>query len=253
MLILIKNWLSQRGSRKRQQPDVFETVAKIQSGDKELANQFLNDYKPFVAKVTAKVCNRYIDAGSDDVFSVALEAFHEAIHKFSSNKGSSFWSFADLVIRRRLIDHIRREAKHANHLSLDYVEDDEQNDQSQAEIAASLARYEQEAEVALRREEIFHYREKLREFGIEFAKLPDLSPKHEDARQSMIEIGRKLASDESLRKQLIETKKIPVKPLLENVAVSRKTIERNRAYIIAIALIFIEDYQYLRNYLEMED
>jgi RNA polymerase sigma factor len=44
---------------------------------------------------------------------------------------------------------------------------------------------------------------------------------------------------------------LPIKELLEVAEVSRKTLERNRKYIIAVAIIHNGPYPYLREYLQI--
>jgi len=49
---------------------------------------------------------------------------------------------------------------------------------------------------------------------------------------------------------LFQKKKLPLKRLEEKVNVSRKTIERNRIYIVAMVLILSGDYRFLGDYLK---
>ncbi len=48
---------------------------------------------------------------SDDEYIIAMMAFGDAIDGYNENKGN-FLGFAKTVIRNRIIDSIRREAKH---------------------------------------------------------------------------------------------------------------------------------------------
>ncbi|MNY74892.1 RNA polymerase sigma factor SigI [compost metagenome] len=52
---------------------------------------------------------------------------------------------------------------------------------------------------------------------------------------------------------LLTKRQLPIKELLMQVQVSRKTLERNRKYLIAIALIFNGPYPYLRDYLHIRE
>jgi RNA polymerase sigma factor len=52
---------------------------------------------------------------------------------------------------------------------------------------------------------------------------------------------------------LLNKKQLPIKELLERVEVSRKTLERNRKFLIAIALIYQGPYPYLRDYLQIRE
>ncbi|WP_245983637.1 RNA polymerase sigma-I factor [Ammoniphilus oxalaticus] len=233
--------------------DLTSEVVFAQQGDVETRNELLRQYTPFISQVAAKVCKRYIDPKQDDEFSVALEAFDEAITNYSEGKGSSFLSFANLVIRRRIIDYIRKEARHRGSLAFEHtIEGEEDSDQSPVEVQASLEQYQLDYESSLRREEIQHYKEKLEEYKIDLMELPDLSPKHVDARRNAISIASIVANNSQLRNSFLATKKLPMKELMGHVKVSRKTVERNRTYIVAVILLLVDDYRYLHDYLNIE-
>ncbi|WP_367758627.1 hypothetical protein [Ammoniphilus sp. 3BR4] len=154
------------------------------------------------------------------------------------------------MIRRRVIDFIRKQVRHRGQLSYEYsVQGGEKLDLSSLEIQISLQQYELDHEASLRREEIQHYKEKLKEYNIDLMDLADRSPKHADARQNAIQMARMIVDNIQLRSLFLEKRKLPIKELMQHVTVSRKTIERNRMYIIAIVLLLIEDYQYLQCYL----
>lgn len=226
------------------------TIRDIQMGNQDKENEFINQYIPFIKKVTAGVCKRYINPSIDDEFSVAMIAFSEAIHQYSSDKGSSFLSFANLVIRRRVIDYIRMEQRRRTSLSFDYKDEDKENMENLAEVAASFQNYHTNLEKEYRQEEILHFREKLGTFGIELSEVADQCPKHHDARINMLQIAKKIIEHEGLLTSLLSKKRLPVKQLMEYISMSRKTIERNRKYIIAMVIVMIEDYHYLKDYLK---
>lgn len=234
--------------------DLEQDVDLAQNGDLDVRNRLIGQYTPFISQVASKVCKRFIDPSRDDEFSVAMEAFDEAINKYTLGKGSSFLSFADLVIRRRIIDFIRKESRHRGQLSFEHtVEGEEDSDLSPIETQASIQQYQLDYESSLRREEIDHYKEKLKDFGIELMDLPEISPKHADARQNAIQVAQALVGSERLRTLFTEKKKLPMKELMNEVAVSRKTVERNRNYIVAIIILLMEDYQYLHSYLQLDE
>lgn len=63
-------------------------------------------------------------------------------------------------------------------------------------------------------------------------------------------MAKVLVENSELKNFLMEKKRLPIKELEKMVDVSRKTIERNRKYIIAIALILSSDYLYMKDYLK---
>ncbi|OCA85656.1 RNA polymerase sigma-I factor [Bacillus sp. FJAT-27225] len=235
---------------KKKKRTLEESVLLIQQGDKKLNNELIEDYKPFIAKTVSVVCKRYI-VQSDDEFSIGLIAFNEAIQKYSPERGSSLLSFAEVLIKRRVIDYIRSQAKHsAVSLELQINPDDSESTGKVIENEISLDEYRKKSDEELRREEILRFQKHLKEFDLSFHDLVEHSPKHADARKNAIEAARLLADREDLRESLFSTKRLPIKQLEEMVAVSRKTLERNRKYIIAMALIMSGDYVYMKDYIK---
>ncbi|MGG3642370.1 RNA polymerase sigma factor SigI [Bacillus gobiensis] len=227
-----------------------ESINIIQKGDLELRNDLIHQYKPFVAKTVSSVCKRYIDE-KDDEFSIGLIAFNEAIEKYSSEKGNSLLAFAELIIKRKVIDYIRKEAKNAQNIYMDLQEgDDLESSQSKVEASLSIDEYHRLSEQESRKEEILHFTKELNEYGLTFKELIKQSPKHADARQNAIKVAVILNENEDLKAILTEKKQLPVKQLEKLVEVSRKTIERNRKYIIAMFIILSGNYVYLREYLK---
>ncbi len=234
---------------------VEQTVLRIQSGDIKLRNQFIADYQPFVAKSASRFCKRYIDPSRDDEYSIALSAFNEAINKFSADMGKSFLGFADTVIRRRLIDLVRKETRHAGHIpysSFD-AEDEEARDLNPVEIHQAIEHYEKEKTSSERQQEISDLHQQLTAFGISFSELAGISPKHADSRKMIYRIGKRLAEHDGWMSIVMDKKTLPIKELLGQVRVSRKTLERNRKFLIAVALIYRGAYPFLQDYLRIGD
>jgi RNA polymerase sigma factor len=258
LLVLFKKFLGKRPMGHPQadpssRPE--ELVHRIQEGDLLLRNQFIADYQPYVAKVTSRFCKRYIDPAKDDEFSIALSAFNEALNQYSAPMGRSFLGFAETVIRRRLIDHLRKEQRFRGQIpysSFDQ-EDEENNIINPVEVHQAIEQYEKQKGLEDRRSEIEDFSRCLAEFEIAYSELVDASPKHDDSRQMLFTIGRMLSQEADLMRILLQKRQLPIKDLLERVEVSRKTLERNRKFIIAIALIFNGPYPYLRDYLQIRE
>ncbi|MFC4024566.1 RNA polymerase sigma factor SigI [Oceanobacillus longus] len=226
-----------------------EMVATIQQGNTSMQNYLLRTYQPFIAKSVSEVCKRYIDPKRDDEFSIGLSAFNEAIFSYSPDRGSSFLSFAKLVIKRKVIDYIRYNQKRLNPLSLDESFDAEQME-NPMELLAVKEKYNQEQDTIHRREEIMDFKEKLQEYRLTLVDLTEASPKHRDARDSAVKTARILFNDAELREFVQIKKKLPIKKLVKKVDVSKKTLERNRKFILAIFIVLSEDYIYLKDYLK---
>ncbi|OCA89805.1 RNA polymerase sigma factor SigI [Pradoshia sp. D12] len=234
----------------RKKQDLTETVLLIQEGDLELRNNLLKKYKPFIKKSVSSVCRRYIRE-TDDEFSIGLIAFNDAIDKFSPDKGNGLLPFADTVIRRRVIDYIRSQSKKMNELSFEiqHVSEDEYI-QSPLDIEKSIENHQRQLNSENLKDEIIRYTELLKIFHITFDQLVKHTPKHVDARNNAIKIAKTIADEPLMLQYVIDKKKLPIKMMEEKVEVSRKTIERNRIYIIAMVLILTGDYLFLKDYLK---
>ncbi|MFD1361348.1 RNA polymerase sigma-I factor [Lentibacillus salinarum] len=226
-----------------------EMVILAQEGDQAIHNYLLRYYQPFIAKCVSEVCKRYIDPKQDDEFSIGLNAFHEAIMSYCPDKGSSFLSFSKLVVKRKVIDYIRHVQTTPAAVSLDESYDGEQME-NPVEVLAVKAFYREQQNTWYLREEIMDYKEKLRGYKLSLTQLADVSPKHKDARETAIAIARILYNDPEMCNYVQKKKKMPLKDLVKKVKVSKKTLERNRKFILAIFIILQENYTYLKEYLK---
>ncbi|HPZ43988.1 MAG TPA: RNA polymerase sigma-I factor [Bacillota bacterium] len=226
--------------------DLDNTVKRIKQGDQLAREDFLESYKPFIFKAACKFCKRGLDWGRDDELAIALIAFNEAIDRYREDSGVPFLAFARLVIVSRLKDYFRRENRaDAEGLSL---EADRQNN---LECARSWEAYLEEEASREREEEIKEYEVLLSSYGVTFEDLVKCSPRHRSTRLSLLHAAQELANSNQLLNELKTKKKLPLIDLEKITGVSRKTLERGRKYIIAMALLISkrEEYLYLSSYL----
>lgn len=240
---------------RRKKPDdtsqLYSLLQDAQAGDEQARNQLLELYAPYVLRITSQAARRYIDRERDDEFSIALIAMNEAINSFDLSRRASFLAFAETIIRRRLIDYFRsqRAANRQVPWTQFDIADDEDNVVNYVEVQTSLAVHVQNMEQERRRLEIEEYGEHLQKFDLSFADLVELSPKHADARQNAIQVARLVAADEEMRRYVHERKALPLKLLQDQVDVSRKTLERQRKYILAVVVLLCGDFEQLQAYL----
>ncbi|GAB6497417.1 RNA polymerase sigma factor SigI [Bacillus luti] len=218
-------------------PKIEDIVFNIQNNGED-KDAFIVQYQPFIRESISSVCRRYITE-QDDEYSIGLFAFKEAIEQYSYKKGNSFLAFAELLIKRDVIDYIRKESKH-NPI---YLKEDKQ---------VSLKEHMKEIENSNRKEEILHFHRVLTEFKISFSELAKESPKHRDTREHVLEIVKIIIKEEEMMEELFRKKKLPLKQIEPRVRVSRKTLERHRKYIIAMCIIFANNYTYILDYIRGE-
>lgn len=232
--------------------DMTTMVIEAQLGDELAREKLLKEYTPFILRVASNFCKRYLVMGQDDEASVGLMAFNEAIDKFSADKGAKFLTFAEVVIRRRLTDYYRKESKFTNNfLPLSNFQDDENQEQQMLlEIEEANKAYQIEVEAFDKKQEILQFNKVLGEFDISLTELVKLSPKHYDARVRAYKVAKIIVENPLLLGFLLEKKSLPLKKIEERVEVSRKTLERQRKYIIALVLVLNGNFEHLQSYIE---
>ncbi|MER2028702.1 MAG: RNA polymerase sigma-I factor [Solibacillus sp.] len=230
-----------------------ELVLMAKSGDKKVMNDLLIQFTPFMKKTASFVCKRAIDE-HDDEFSIAMSGFHDAVLQFNPEEKSSLTTFSHLIIKRRLIDYFRKESTRNDVIHLLKEENDTTGLDVQQYLfdQSSIVSYSREQQAAERREEIIEFTGLLKSYGLSFQELAKSSPKHTDSRRMAIQIAQIIAETPEFYTYLIANKKLPVKELESTIEVSRKTIERQRKYIIAVALLLNSHFVYIKEYIKGE-
>lgn len=226
--------------------NIDENVLRAQK-DLQYLEEFISEYEVFILHTAHKGAGQYITK-RDDQWSVALSAFHEAINSYDFEKGA-FLSFAETVIRRRLYDYSRKEARHGCEVLIDSytIENDAEDENASVkyEVMAKTAE-NQESDARL---EIQMISETLAEYGITFMELVDVSPKAGKTKAVCGIAVRYLAKNAILLNEMKRTKTLPLKVLEKNLNLPRKVLERHRKYIIAGAEIISGDYPILSEYM----
>src|SRR5699024_3668157 len=184
--------------------------------------------------------------------SIGLFAFNEAIFKYTPERGSSFLSFANLVVKRKVIDYIRQLKQYPKTESFNEQFGEEQME-NPLEIAAVRERYRKEQDALLLRDELKDFQLKLKPFKISLSALTKVAPKHKDSRESAIQNAQILYDDPELYSYVCKKKKLPLQGLSKKVTVSKKTLERNRKFILAVFIVLKENYLFLKDYLQKTD
>lgn len=228
---------------------VMRLVKAATGGDDGCRDLLLRHYRPLAVRVARQVCRRFIDE-HDDEYSVALLALNEAIDGFEASHGARFEGYARMVIRRRLIDHLRRERRH-RHLSLEPEASPlTVTGAHPAEYEAARVRHETTERARDLAEEVARFRTQLQDFGMDLADLAAATPRHRDTRAAVQAVARTLAQDPALFGQLLRTRRLPIRILTARTGMSRKVLETWRRYIIAVALILGGDYDGMQEHLD---
>ncbi|MGI1660092.1 sigma-70 family RNA polymerase sigma factor [Desulfitobacterium hafniense] len=154
---------------------IKENLLTAQEGDTLAREELIKSHKHFMAKVSSRICNRYLTWDNDDELSIALMAFNEAIDHFDPQEGAEFLSFAQTVIHRRLVDYFRKEGKH-QHLPLTPM-NPEDEELSGYDINISQEQYYEEQGNTQFTEVMEDYVRVLSEYGVSLDDLVKASPK----------------------------------------------------------------------------
>jgi len=231
-----------------------EKLASAQSGDSQAREDLIAAYRSFVMRAVVKVCGRGMEWSRDDELSIGLIALNEAIDRFDDQRGVPFPAFARLIIKSRIMDYLRQQSRH-NNLSGVSLDDFDGQNLSFIESSQAWDLYLQQETEREREEEIGRYKKLLNDLEICFDDLVKASPKHRDARATLLRASKLLSDERHLFSQLMSTGKLPVMALSRLAGINVKTIERGRKYIIATSIIwhFCEDFLYLCSFVKLPE
>lgn len=214
--------------------------------DMQKADDLIRAYIPFIRSEASKFLPRFCTE-QDDEFSIAMIAFHEAVVGFSRERGA-FMSYASMLIRSRLIDYQRKEARHQHQLSLD-----EENGEDARPLLEDLEdktdHYEEAVNLEATKQEIEELSAVMERFGIRFSDVADNSPRQERTLEACAKAIRYAGENEQLLGELLRTGKLPMAQLVSGSGAERKTLERHRKYILAMLLIQTNGYEIIRGHL----
>lgn len=227
----------------------IDEKAVLAAKDSDKLTEFINEYESFIIKSASKATGKYITKSSDE-WSVSLSAFSQAIQNYSFEKGN-FLSFADLVIKRRLIDFLRIESRRNietlvnPHIFSDEFDEQQDDIKIKNQVMDKVAvtndnsiKYEIEA-----------INEQFAKYGFSFFDLSECSPKAVKTKNVCAKAVAYIIKNPILLEQLKISKTLPIKTIEKNVHLPRKVLERHRKYIIAAIEIISGNYPYLAEYM----
>lgn len=235
--------------------DTMTSEALKAAKSPEALNSFIASNTNFVIFSANQALGRYITE-SDDEYSIALIAFSEAVEAFDENKGN-FSSFASLVIKRRLVDYIRKESRFSPETSVEpsvmdgEVIDDENITSMEYAVRSKTAELSESASAHNNpiADEIDAVKGLLAGYDIDFFDLEKASPVSSKTKRECAKAIRYLIEDSEMFASMRKKKALPMKELADKSGVRTKLLERHRRYIIAAAEILNGDYPLLAEYM----
>jgi len=229
--------------------DLNEKVVLAAKDEKILAS-LIEEYQNFILSTASKVTGKYITK-SEDEWSISLSAFSQAVQDYSSDKGN-FLSFAGLIIKRRLIDYLRSQAKHRNEAPIDPFifssehNDDEDDSKIKLEVIKNISAFQDDSI----KYEIEAISSTFLSYGFSFMDLAECSPKALKTKAACAKAAAYIIKNPIVLEQMRYSKTLPIKVIEKNSRVPRKILERHRKYIIAAVEIIAGHYPYLAEYMQ---
>ncbi|MDR0456460.1 MAG: hypothetical protein LBH20_07245 [Treponema sp.] len=219
------------------------TLAKT---DKHSLNQLINEYTPFIKKCISGVF--FQGQARRDYLTEAMLGFIQSVSTYHEEKGA-FVSYAQTVIRNRLINAAKREAAIQLPLFSLAVASHKDKGEVQWEYESAERQY---TDLIARKEaqmEIAELNGTFTQWGFSWSDLLKNCPKQSRSRGFCFETVRILLADRPLLAEMLKTGKLPIKRLSVLTGHSEKSLEKYRRYISALVLIVEGDYPYIHSFL----
>ncbi len=214
----------------------LETRVPMAQTNKSLRDDIILEYTNFVLACASKTLGRHITP-DDDVFSVAIIAFDEAITNYNADKGL-FLSFAGRIIKNRIIDHERRETKHRSNLPFSSLSQDD--GEGEEFTFDTEDRRHSLTDAAL---EIRFLAHELAKYSISLEDMGRSAPKFASTKAECMRVIKHIANSSELTEIIKQKKALPAKRLIKELDTGEKLLERHRKYIIAAVIILTGEYE----------
>lgn len=197
----------------------------------------------------ASLAKRGFATKSDDEWAIALCAFSHAIDTYLPTKGA-FVPYAEVLMKRSLIDEHRANARHVQEMpvSPSAFEGEQDEDERNPVLPAVIEQSVRAADTTLQ-DEIRAANSALKRYGFGFYELIDCSPGRGKSREECLAAAQAVLDHPVALDQLLRTRQLPMKWLMEQSGLPKKRLERYRRYIIATIVICAGEFPALQGYI----
>ncbi|MEA4925049.1 MAG: hypothetical protein VB084_07005 [Syntrophomonadaceae bacterium] len=215
---------------------VSSCVQSYQAGDKNALDSIYEELSQFCRKVISKTRGKYINPDDEEAGMIS-NVILDAVDKYDVDRGP-FMVYLGQAVRNRTVDELRKEKRSpAVTVSYDNLSPGFEENYFE-DIIDDIAR----------KQEIQEFERLLAGFALNFGDLVNISPRHTKTREQALRAAWLIAQDSELSSYLINKGTLPQKHLEEKFNLNRSLLERYRKYIIAVVLIHIYDFGYLKPY-----
>lgn len=210
---------------------------------------FLESQRRFIINCAYRTTHKFITV-SDDEWSIALIAFSNAVKTYDKEKGN-FLPFAEIIIKRQLIDYYRSIKKfHPEFIvNPNLFESNSENEETDASIKTEVTEKLLHAPNDSMKYEIEAANETFREFGFSFFSLAECSPKSAKTKAACRQAVLSILHTPALLEEIYQSKQLPIKKIQKITKLPRKLLEHHRRYIIAALVILSGEYPLLAEYM----
>lgn len=209
----------------------------LKRSNSQCENKFIEEHFPFIIKSISKVTKRYVSIENDEEFSIGVLAFHEAMKKYSEDKGP-FLPFANLVISSRIKNYLLKENKYRLDPSLESLKEEG------IEFSEEFINPIEDRNYL--KDEIESLKLYMKEFNFDFEDLVNDAPKHKKTRENAINLSEKVSKEKPLLDFMYEKKRLPIKRISLQFNVTEKIIKGSKKFIITVIIIFDKNYRNLK-------
>jgi len=208
----------------------------------------ISEFAPFLRSRVSKYSSRFNEQTREDMLSVAMLAFHEAVQKYNIKKGH-FFSFANRVVCARIIDQVRKINRQEGKTVALYDDDEQQLEESAAIREISIRNYDAEQRRARMAEEIEQFMSELITWNISMDALVKSSPKHRELRGTYRNVISEVVQSPDIMQTIHIKRYFPIKEISKITGLPHKKLERARTFILASLIVKTGDYELLTDYL----
>ena len=226
-----------------------DRVLKAKQSENELED-LLKEYMPFINAQVTRYSSPANQDKHDELQSIAMMAFCEAIKKYEADKGH-FFPFVSRVVRARLIDSLRRAYRFEEQtVPLETEGDDDDSINSSMLNEVSIRLYDAQRTNELLVEEIEQFKIELASWGITMDVLAKQSPKQKKLLATYKMAVKKISQDVNIIQTIQLKRYFPIKAISKLTGLPQKNLERARTFIIASLIIKLGDFSYLSDYIK---
>lgn len=224
-------------------------IALSASKNEYIREELIRNQEKNILHTASGACRKYVTK-NDDEWSLALGEFSRAIDIYTEEKGD-FLPFAQMLIKRKLIDHFRTQRSGALELSTSPVVLEGNAAPQEDTEGVYLKVVEKSRELSDRnlRDEILEVNDTLKKYGFRFFDLTDSSPKQSKTKSECRLAANYVLNNKELKDRLKKTGKLALNEIAEGTGISKKMLERYRKYLIMVIVILDGDYPRIAGYL----